>query len=79
MVTPRLPITVKGAGDVLAALFLGHYLERPYLGGALSRSLSSVFGLVKATAAAGARELQLVAAREEIVQPGEIFPAQRVL
>ncbi|MCH7957236.1 MAG: pyridoxal kinase PdxY [Proteobacteria bacterium] len=78
VVTPRLPITVKGAGDVLAALFLGHYLERPDIGGALSRALSSVFGLVKATAAAGARELQLVAAQEEIVQPGEIFPARQV-
>ncbi len=78
VVTPRLPITVKGAGDVLAALFLGHYLQRPDMGNSLARALSSVFGLVKATAAAGARELQLVAAQEEIVQPGKLFPARRV-
>ena len=40
--------------------------------------MSSVFGLVKATAAAATRELQLVAAQEEIVQPGELFSARQV-
>ncbi len=78
VVTPRLPITVKGAGDVLAALFLGRYLQRPDIGDSLARALSSVFGLVKATAAAATRELQLVAAQEEIVQPGELFSARQV-
>jgi len=76
--TPRLPITVKGAGDVLAALFLGHYLGGRDMRGALARALSSVFGLVKATAAAGARELCLVAAQEEIVRPTDRLSPERV-
>ncbi len=77
--TPKLPIAVNGAGDLFAALFFHHWLERRSAPEALSRTASSVFGIVAATLAAGARELALVAAQEELVRPSTSFLAEAVL
>ena len=77
--TPKLPIAVNGAGDLFAALFFHHWLERRSTPDALSRTASSVFGIVAATLAAGARELALVAAQDELVRPSTLFLAQAVL
>jgi pyridoxine kinase len=76
--TPKLPIAVNGAGDLFAALFFHHWLERRSTPEALSRTASSVFGVVAATLAAGARELALVAAQEELVRPSNLFLAEEV-
>ncbi len=76
--TPKLPIAVNGAGDLFAALFFHHWLERRSTPEALSRTASSVFGVVAATLAAGARELALVAAQDELVRPSAIFMAEAV-
>jgi pyridoxine kinase len=73
LATPRLPIEVKGAGDLFAALFFHHWLDGRSTPKALSRAASSVFGVVAATFAAGARELALVAAQEELVRPTRLF------
>lgn len=73
--TPELPIAANGAGDLLAALFLFHRLATGSLRLALERSASSVFGILRRTEAAGARELSLVASQEELVAPSERFTA----
>jgi len=74
--TPRLPVTVNGAGDAIAALFFAHYLRNGNVGEALSRSASSIFGMLARTAEVNAREIQLVAAQDEIVMPTRIFEAE---
>jgi pyridoxine kinase len=74
--TPRLPIAVNGAGDLFAALFFHHWLEDHSTPRALSRTASSVFGVVAATLAAGVRELALVAAQDELVRPSNLFLAE---
>jgi len=73
--TPELPLSVNGAGDALAALFLYHRLSTGSAAAALERAGSSLFGVLRRTAEAGARELRLVAAQEEFVAPGTRFPA----
>jgi pyridoxine kinase len=45
---------------------------------ALSRSVSSVFGVLKRTSDAGAHEMLLIEAQEEIVQPSRIFWAEEI-
>jgi len=76
VVTPRLPVSVNGAGDAIAALFLFHRLRSGDAGEALSRAASSVFGLLRRTAEAGAREILTVAAQEEFVAPSRVFTAE---
>ena len=67
--TPKLPIAVNGAGDLFAALFFHHWLERRATGEALSLAASSVHAIVTATETAGSRELAVVAAQDELVRP----------
>ena len=76
--TPRAPIAVNGAGDLIAALFLAHWLMARPAPDALARAASSVYGIVAATLAAGSRELQLVAAQQEFVAPSRLFTAEAV-
>jgi pyridoxine kinase len=71
--TPRLPIAVNGAGDLIAALFFCHWLQSRSAAEALAEAASSVYGIVAATAAAGARELQLVEAQDELIHPTKRF------
>jgi pyridoxine kinase len=73
--TPLLPVAVNGAGDALAALFLFHHLRTGNAADALSAAGSSIFGLMRRTAAADSREILTVAAQEEFVAPTERFPA----
>ena len=74
LATPMLPLSVNGAGDAIAALFLFHRL-RGGADGALSAAASSVFGVLRRTAAAGSREILTVAAQEEFVAPSQVFAA----
>ncbi len=53
--TPKLPISVNGAGDAIAALFFAHYLQSQSVAEALSRAASSVFGILERTAEKGSR------------------------
>lgn len=76
--TPRLPVSVNGAGDAIAALFFAHYLRERSVAVAMSRAASSVFGLLKRTAEQGAREILLIEAQEELVRPGRMFEAERM-
>jgi pyridoxine kinase len=74
--TPKLQLEANGAGDAIAALFFAHYLRRGKIAAALSRAGSAIFGVLAKTAEAGAGEIQLVAAQDEIVQPSRMFAAQ---
>jgi pyridoxine kinase len=76
--TPRLPVSVNGAGDAIAALFLLHRLRSGSARSALEAAGSSVHGLLRHTAAAGSREIMLIAAQEEFVAPTEVFSAVAV-
>ncbi|MBZ0146593.1 MAG: pyridoxal kinase PdxY [Pseudorhodoplanes sp.] len=71
--TPKLPISVNGAGDAIAALFFAHYLQSQSVAQALSRAVSSVFGILERTAEKGSREILLIEAQEEIVNPARVF------
>src|ERR1044071_1396349 len=76
--SPKLPISVNGAGDAIAALFFAHYLRTGSAAQALSSAASSVFGLLQRTAAAGSREILLVDAQEEFVKPTTVFQPERL-
>jgi pyridoxine kinase len=76
--TPRLQLVVNGAGDAIAALFFAHYLREGKIDVALSRAASAIFGVLAKTAEAGAREIQLVTAQNEIVEPSKVFEAEAI-
>jgi pyridoxine kinase len=76
--TPRLGLSVNGAGDAIAALFLAHWLDTRSAGEALGRAASSVFGLLQRTEDAGSREILLVEAQEEYVSPTRTFDVSEV-
>ncbi len=76
--TPLLPVSVNGAGDAVSALFLAHLSRETDPGVALSKVASSIFAVLELTAERGAREIQLVAAQEQIAHPPDRFPARRV-
>ncbi len=76
--TPRIELgrRADGAGDLLAALFLGHYLGHRDPAAALAAATSSVFGIIEAARAGGHRELPLIAAQSELVAPTRTFEAE---
>jgi pyridoxine kinase len=76
--TPKLPIAVNGAGDAIAALFFAHHLRTGSAAQALSHAASSVFGVLKRTADAGSREILLVDAQDEFVNPTTVFQPERL-
>ena len=76
--TPRLPISVNGAGDAIAALFFGHVLQSGSSAEAMSLAVSSIFGVLRRTAQAGSQEILLVAAQEEFIAPSRVFEPERI-
>jgi len=76
--TPRLDVSVNGAGDAIAALFLASWLGTRSARDALARAAASVFGLLARTEAAGSREILLVDAQEEFVAPTRTFAVDEV-
>ncbi len=75
--TPLLPLSVNGAGDAVAALFLFHHLRTGQAQAALEAAGSAIHGLLRRTAEAGSREILTVAAQDEFVSPFVWFRAQR--
>ena len=73
--TPRLDVSLNGAGDAVAALFFVHYLESRSARTALEKAASSIYSLLKRTAEAGSREILTVAAQDEFVRPTWTFAA----
>lgn len=76
--TPKLALSVNGAGDAIAALFLVHNLRRGSASLALAEAAASVFGLLKRTDEAKSREILLVAAQEEFVRPTQCFAVEEI-
>ena len=76
--TPRLGLSVNGAGDAVAALFFVHWLRSGDVATALEQAAASVWGLLARTEEAGSREILLVAAQDELVSPGRTFRSEQV-
>lgn len=76
--TPRLPASFNGAGDLTAATFLAQWLASQDLAYAVATTSARVYGVLKATVESGERELQLVAAQDELVHPSATFEAVRL-
>ena len=76
--TPRLDLSVNGAGDCIAALFLVHYARTRSPALALGMAAASVYGVLRRTLAEGSREILTVAAQDEFVAPTETFPVETV-
>jgi pyridoxine kinase len=74
--TPKLPISVNGAGDAIAALFFAHHRRSGSAAEALSRAASGIFGILRRTAEAGSREILLIDAQDELVNPTTSFRAE---
>jgi len=71
--TPKLSLSVNGAGDAIAALFFVHYARSRSAATALVEASASVYGLLKRTEEAGAREILTIAAQDEFVSPSHRF------
>jgi pyridoxine kinase len=76
--TPRLELSVNGAGDAIAALFYAHFLRSGRIDEALSCAASSVFGVLVKTAEIGASEIQIIAAQDEFVEPTQTFEPEEL-
>ena len=76
--TPKLDVSVNGAGDAIGALFFTHYLREESAAAALSKAASSVYGLLKRTKEAGSREILTVAAQDEFVTPSQVFTPEAI-
>ncbi|MDR3530190.1 MAG: pyridoxal kinase PdxY [Rhodopila sp.] len=76
--TPRLKLSINGAGDAIAALFLFHRIRTGSAVAALEAAGASVYGLLRRTAEARSREILTVAAQDEFVTPSHVFSAVTV-
>lgn len=76
--TPKLDVSVNGAGDAIAALFFVHYLREKSAAAALAMAAASIYGLLKRTKEAGSREILTVAAQDEFVTPSHRFEPQAI-
>jgi pyridoxine kinase len=68
----------NGAGDTVAALFLAYLLKRLTPPEALAQVAGAIHAVMGATAEAGSRELQLIAAQARMASPPRLFPVRRV-
>lgn len=78
--TPRLemPIAPNGSGDMTAAVFFAKYLESGDLAASLAHTAAAIYAVFCKTKQLGRRELAIVQAQEELVQPSKTFPIQFV-
>lgn len=76
--TPKLSVSVNGAGDAIAALFFVHYARSGSAETALAEAGAAIYGLLKRTQDAGSREILTVAAQDEFVNPTRRFPVEVV-
>ncbi len=77
--TPKLQFVANGAGDLIAALFFAHYLRQGSAREALACAGSSVFGIMQKSLEAGADEIQVVTAQDEIIKPSRRFEAEQLV
>jgi pyridoxine kinase len=77
--TPLLPLSVNGAGDLIAALFTAFYIKTHDIKQALEESTARVYAILSDTHKQGARELQLVHAQQALIMPEIVFTASSVV
>ena len=75
---PRLDMVANGAGDLTAALFLGHYLRERDAARALVETAAGVHAVLSETNRLGAPELAIVPAQAALAKPPRRFPLERV-
>lgn len=73
---PRFNRLFNGAGDLIAALFLVSYLARRSVPQALEEAGSAVHAILSRTVQAGTREIALIEAQDELVDPPVRFTAE---
>jgi pyridoxine kinase len=71
--TPLLPIKANGAGDLMAALFFLHHFRTESAAQAMALAASSVYGILDYTAEAGAAEMLLIEAQDQLIKPSRKF------
>jgi pyridoxine kinase len=76
--TPLLPIKPNGAGDLMAALFLLHYGRTASAAQAMALATASVYGVLSRSADAGADEMLLIAAQDQLAEPSRTFRPEPV-
>ena len=80
LTTPMLGLdpTLRGAGDLCSALFLGHLLAGKSSGDALEFMGDTVFAILERTSADKSRELRLIQTQDRIATPCGRFEARKV-
>ncbi|MDR0488623.1 MAG: pyridoxal kinase PdxY [Propionibacteriaceae bacterium] len=76
--TPLLDQVFTGSGDMTSAVFFAHFLESSRLDFALEKTASVIYSVLEATVQAGRRELALVSAQDQIINPRHIFTAHKI-
>lgn len=76
--TPLLGRTFTGSGDLTSSMFLAALTEGKTLAEALGQTADIVFSVLKVTTDADKRELQLVSAQDELVNPSHHFEVVEV-
>lgn len=76
--TPHLDQVFTGSGDVTSAVFFAHLLESGRLDIALQKTANIVYSILEATVQAGRRELALVLAQDQLVNPRYSFEVTRI-
>jgi pyridoxine kinase len=76
--TPLIPLEPprNGTGDTITALFLGHYLKSGDVKKSLELAVNGLYRLLEITHQKGTREIQLVAAQDELLNPSSSFKAR---
>ncbi|MDO4785213.1 MAG: pyridoxal kinase PdxY [Propionibacteriaceae bacterium] len=73
--TPLLQRAFTGSGDLTTAVFLAHWLATKDLAHTLAATASIVYSVLEQTTREGSRELRLVAAQQNLVEPRFTFSA----
>ncbi len=78
--TPLIPLEPprNGTGDLIAALFFGHYLKTKNVATSLENAVSALYAVLELTHKMNTREIQLVAAQDEFVKPSKRFVAKKI-
>lgn len=76
--TPEIVGASHGAGDLFAALFLGHLLKHRPVPDALAETVSAVHAIIDLARNTDSVDLPLVSGRHLILDPPEHFPAQSI-
>ena len=76
--TPKLDLSVNGAGDATAAIFFGQWIRSKQIDVALSRTTNAIFQILSLTHTTGSREIQLIAAQDAIANPPDEFQPVRI-